>query len=162
MDGPIVTIKLDKFNLAKKAVRVGVDRAVRGLAFKVQELYVRNVQHYSSTEDKLVDTGMMWNSAYVETSRSSERDEKISAAKSLEGTTGKHTDAPHEFKEAVPSGKPSELESKMGVAAEYAVYHELGWGVPERACLHPAVTEVEGLAKDYSANQVRKAIEEGL
>lgn len=149
---PDVDLKVDKFDLAKRLVRKGLDRAVRAVAFGIQAHAMDRIRQYPE-DRRPIDTGAMLNSIYVETSSQSQRETKLNEARVLAAAGGK------QLAEGLSSETPKALEAKVAVCVEYGVYVEMGTSrMAARPFLHPAVEDVKPKADEIAAREVQEAL----
>jgi phage gpG-like protein len=137
---------------------------VRGAAFEIEKRAKEKIAN-----EPLVDTGSMLNSVHVRTLQNDGRPAAVGAARSSRPGMGqsKRRKKPVMVNDPAAIGQPSpapkkELEAVVGVAVEYAVFHEKGAprrGIPARPFLGPAFEEVKRDVPRVLASELRK---EGL
>lgn len=143
MAGSSIRVTLDNTEKIKRLTRAAVSRAVRKTAFAIQEEAATNIQQHG-----LIDTGAMRSSVYVETHDQSGHGTAVSGAKAL------NPEAPIAVKGKVPH---DELEARVAVAAEYAIYHEMGApgaGIPARPFLAPAAEKHQGTLRRLAEEEL--------
>jgi hypothetical protein len=110
---------------AVRALPEAKDKVIDSLTLKLLRDAKANIRDL-----KLIDTGLMRNSGYAETTRwQSARQAAIQAALAAgagPGRKSRRANIPERW--AAPSRKAGEGEGKVAFAAEYSVYWELGWG----------------------------------
>ncbi|MEQ1935920.1 MAG: hypothetical protein ABL962_18855 [Fimbriimonadaceae bacterium] len=151
-----VTIKLDRFDSVKGKAVEGLKKGILGICMAVQQQAKYNIVGVDA-----VDTSAMLNSVYVDAPGLNERDEAIARAMVAAATDGVHSGRPHEFTEAeqVTKISPGTLKGKVGVAAEYGAFIELGvQNAESRPFLLPAAVEVAGEASNIASEFIKREI----
>ena len=141
-------VTFDRFPVANEAAVRAVSKAVRAIAFGVQESAIERIR-----EQDAIDTGAMRNSVYVETDEVNERASKLAAAIAAGGSPGIHSGKPHHVVPASPNGSGlEELQARVGVCVEYGVYVEMGTvKMAARPFMAPAGEEMQKLAQGVAA-----------
>lgn len=154
-----IIITVDNFDLAKKQVREGVDRAVRALAFGIQAAAMDHIRQYPESI-RPIDTGAMLNSIYVTTSDSDGRVDAIANATAAGSRPGIKSGMTNPATPGIPSdfGKKI-MEAKVAVLVEYGVYVEEGTSrMAGRPFLKPAFGDVRPKVNDIVKMHVNRAL----
>lgn len=155
---PDVVVTLNRFGDLTPAIRAGAKLGIAEVAFAIEQR-----AKYHVVENDAVDTGALMNSIYTQADGTDGRDEAIAAATEASLTTGKHSGKPHgaPFEGAPQENTGRGLSAKVGVAAEYGIYVEMGTEhTGQRPFLNPAAQEIRPKAAEIVSTRVAEALKE--
>lgn len=149
-------IKHEIFGKLTKATAEGMDRAVRAIAFAIEEEAAHNIAAMGA-----IDTGALLNSRYVETSKDNGRPAAIARAARMVLKPGAKSGVPKGSLELATPSRPRRKsgEAKFAFAVKYAIYVNNGTSrMAGRPFMDQAVATIRREASKIAALAVEDSL----